>query len=113
MRDYNDLADGAVSALEHWYQGSLDGCHNAGTPALNPREYLGYESGFLDKLISDRLDSADNAKCVIVERLCNPWSVLKGYSPDYDGVDGITRFTTDCVEVFCKRATYQYEHRRD
>ena len=92
MRDYSDLVDSVVSVLQHWYQGSLDKCHNDGTPALNPREYLGYESGFLDKLISNRLNSEENAKCVIVEYLCNPWSVLKGYSPDYDGVDGITRF---------------------
>lgn len=113
MRDYDDLVDSVVSVLEHWYQGSLDKCHNDGTPALNPREYISDESGFLDKLISNRLDSADNAKCVIVEHLCNPWSVLKGYSPDYDGVDGITRFRNDCVEAFCKRANYKYEHRCD
>ena len=84
--------------------------HNAGAPALNPREYISDESGFLDKLISGRLDSEDTAKCVIVEHLRNPWSVLKGYSPDYDGVDGITRFRNDCVEAFCKRANYMYEH---
>lgn len=113
MRDYNDLVDDIVSVLQHWYQGSLDGCHNAGTPALNPREYISDEDGFLDKLISNRLDSANNAKCVIVEHLCNPWGVLKGYSPDYDGVDGITRFRNDCVEAFCRKANYQYEHRRD
>lgn len=46
MRDYNDLVDGAVSVLEHWYRGSLDECHKAGKPALNPREYIGYDSGF-------------------------------------------------------------------
>lgn len=46
MRDYNDLVDGVVSVLEHWYRGSLDECHKAGTPTLNPREYLGYDSGF-------------------------------------------------------------------
>lgn len=46
MRDYNDLVDSVVSVLVHWYRGSLDKCHNAGTPTLNPREYLGYESGF-------------------------------------------------------------------
>ena len=110
MRDYDDLADSVVSVLEHWYQGSLDKCHNAGTPTLNPREYLGYESGFFDKLISDRLDSEDNAKCVIVEHLCNPWGVLKGYSPDFDGVSGITRFRNDCVKAFYERANYIYEH---
>lgn len=113
MRDYNDLVDGVVSVLEHWYQGSLDGCHNAGTPALNPREYISDDSKFLDMLISDRLDSEDNAKCVIVKHLCNPWGVLKGYSPDFDGVDGITRFRNDCVEAFYKRANYQYEHWQD
>lgn len=110
MRDYDDLVDGVVSVLEHWYRGSLDKCHNDGTPTLNPREYLGYDSGFFDRLISDRLDSEDNAKCVIVKYLCNPWGVLKGYSPDFDGVDGITRFRNDCVEAFCKRANYIYEH---
>lgn len=68
---------------------------------------------FLDKLISDRLDSEENAKCVIVKHLCNPWSMLKGYSPDFNGVSGITRFRNDCVKAFCKRAAYQYEHRRD
>lgn len=47
MRDYNDLVDGVVSVLEHWYRGSLDECHKAGKPTLNPREYLGYDSGFL------------------------------------------------------------------
>lgn len=113
MRDYNDLVDGVVSVLEHWYQGSLDKCHNAGTPALNPREYISDESGFLDKLISNCLDSEENAKCVIVEHLCNPWGVLKGYSPDYDSVDGITRFRNDCIEAFCRKANYLYEHRRD
>lgn len=46
MRDYNDLVDGVVSVLEHWYRGSLDECHKAGKPTLNPREYLGYDSGF-------------------------------------------------------------------
>lgn len=46
MRDYNDLVGGVVSVLEHWYRGSLDECHKAGTPTLNPREYLGYDSGF-------------------------------------------------------------------
>lgn len=110
MRDYNDLVDSVVSVLEHWYRGSLDKCHNDGAPALNPREYISDESGFLDMLISNRLDSEENAKCIIVEYLCNPWSVLKGYSPDYDGVDGITRFRNDCVESFCKRANYIYEH---
>lgn len=29
---------------------------------------------------------------------------------DYDGVDGITRFRNDCVEAFCRRANYIYEH---
>lgn len=46
MRDYNDLVDGVVSVLEHWYRGSLDECHKAGKPTLNPREYLGYDGGF-------------------------------------------------------------------
>lgn len=46
MRDYNDLVDGVVSVLEHWYRGSLDECHNAGKPTLNPREHLGYDGGF-------------------------------------------------------------------
>lgn len=113
MRDYNDLVDDVVSVLVHWYRGSLDESHNAGKPTLNPREYISEESGFLDKLISNRLDSEDNAKCVIVEHLLNPWGVLKGYSPDYDGVDGITRFRNDCVEAFCRKANYQYEHRLD
>lgn len=53
MRDYSDLVDSVVSVLEHWYQGSLDKCHNDGTPALNPREYISDESGFFDKLIYD------------------------------------------------------------
>lgn len=65
---------------------------------------------FLDKLISNRLDSDENARCVLVTHLLNPWGVLKGYSPDYDGVDGITRFRNDCVEAFCRRANYIYEH---
>lgn len=112
MRDYDDLVDGVVEVLTYWYRGSLDKCHNDGTPALNPREYLGYDSGFLDKLISNRLESDDNAKCVLVTHLINPWGVLKGYSPDYDGVDGITRFRNDCVEAFYKRANYIYEHDR-
>lgn len=51
-----------------------------------------------------------NAKCVLVTHLLNPWGVLKGYSPDFDGVDGITRFRNDCVEAFCRRANYIYEH---
>lgn len=110
MRDYNDLVDSVVSVLEHWYRGSLNTYHNAGKPTLNPREYLGYDSEFLDKLISNRLDSEENAKCVFVAHLLNPWGVLKGYSPDYDGVGGITRFRNDCVETFCKRASYIYEH---
>ena len=110
MRDYNDLVDGVVSVLEHWYRGALDKCHKDGTPALNPREYLGYDSGSLDMLISNRLDSEENAKCVLVTHLLNPWGVLKGYSPDFDGTDGITRFRNDCVETFCKRASYIYEH---
>lgn len=110
MRDYDDLVDGVVEVLTYWYRGSLDKCHNDGTPALNPREYLGYDSGFLDKLISNRLESDDNAKCVLVTHLINPWGVLKGYSPDYDGVDGITRFRNDCVEAFYKRVNYIYEH---
>lgn len=44
MRDYNDLVDGVVSVLEHWYRGSLDECHKAGTPTLNPREYISNDS---------------------------------------------------------------------
>ena len=43
MRDYADLVDSVVSVSEHWYRGSLDRCRNAGTPALNPREYIGDE----------------------------------------------------------------------
>lgn len=50
----------------------------------------------------DRLD--------FVKHLCNPWGVLNGYSPDFDGVSGITRFRNDCVEAFCRRANYLYEH---
>ena len=65
---------------------------------------------FLDRLISNRLDSEENAKCVLVTHLLNPWGVVKGYSPDFDGVDGITRFRNDCVEAFCRRANYIYEH---
>lgn len=65
---------------------------------------------FLDRLISNRLDSEENAKCVLVTHLLNPWGVLKGYSPDYDGIDGITRFRNDCVEAFCRRVNYIYEH---
>lgn len=110
MRDYDDLVDGVVEVLTHWYRGSLDKCRNDETPALNPREYIRDDSGFLDKLISNRLDSEDNAKCVLVTHLLNPWGVLKGYSPDYDGVDGITRFRNDCVETFCRKANYIYEH---
>lgn len=110
MRDYNDLVDGVVSALEHWYRGSLDECHKAGKPTLNPREYLGYDGGFLDRLISNCLDSEDNAKCVLVTHLLNPWGVLKGYSPDFDDLDGITRFRNDCVKAFYERANYIYEH---
>ena len=110
MRDYNDLVDGVVSVLEHWYRGSLDECHKAGKPTLNPRECLGYDSGFFDRLISDCLDSEDNAKCVIVKHLCNPLGVLKGYSPDFDCVSGITRFRNDCVKAFYERANYIYEH---
>ena len=79
-------------------------------PTLNPREYLGYDSGFLDRRISNCLDSEENAKCVLVTHLLNPWGVLKGYSPDYDGVDGITRFRNDCVKAFYERANYMYEH---
>lgn len=41
MRDYNDLVDDVVLVLEHWYRGSLDECHKAGKPTLNPRDYLG------------------------------------------------------------------------
>lgn len=110
MRDYNDLVDGVVSVLEHWYRGSLDKCHNDGTPTLNPREYISNDSEFLDRLISNCLDSEDNAKCVLVTHLINPWGVLKGYSPDFDGVDGNTRFRNDCVKAFCRRANYIYEH---
>lgn len=110
MRDYNDLVDGVVSVLEHWYRGSLDERHKAGMPTLNPREYLGYDGGFFDRLISNCLDSEENAKCVLVTRLLNPWGVLKGYSPDFDGVSGITRFRNDCVKAFYERANYIYEH---
>lgn len=46
MRDYNDLVDGVVEVLTHWYRGSLDDCHKAGTPTLNLREYISDESGF-------------------------------------------------------------------
>ena len=46
MRDYDDLVDGVVSVLEHWYRGSLDTYHNAGTPTLNPREYISNDSEF-------------------------------------------------------------------
>lgn len=73
--------------LEHWYRGSLDECHKAGKPTLNPREYLGYDSGWLDRLISNCLDSEENAKCVLVTHLLNPWGVLKGYSPDFGDLD--------------------------
>lgn len=83
---------------------------NVATPTLNPREYLGYDSGFLDRLISNCLDSEENAKCVLVMHLLNPWGVLKGYSPDFDGVSGITRFRNDCVKAFYERANYIYEH---
>lgn len=65
---------------------------------------------FLDKLISSRLDSDENARCVLVTHPLNPWGVLKGYSPDFDGVDGITRFRNDCIKAFYKRANYIYEH---
>lgn len=60
--------------------------------------------------ISNCLDSEDNAKCVLVTHLLNPWGVLKGYSPDFDGVSGSTRFRNDCVKAFYKRANYIYEH---
>ena len=110
MRDYNDLVDGVVSVLEHWYRGSLDECHKAGKPTLNPREYLGYDSGWLDRLISNCLDSEENAKCVLVTHLLNPWGVLKGYSPDFGDLDGITLFRNDCVKAFYERANYIYEH---
>lgn len=46
MRDYDDLVDSVVSVLEHWYRGSLDTCHNAGMPTLNPREYISNASEF-------------------------------------------------------------------
>lgn len=112
MRDYNDLVDGVVSVLEHWYRGSLDECYKAGTPTLNPREYISNDSKSLDMLINNRLDSEENARCVLVTHLLNPWGVLNGCSPDFDGVSGITRFRNDCVKSFCKRANYIYEHDR-
>lgn len=46
MRDYNDLVDGVVEVLTHWYRGSLDKCHNDGMPTLNPREYISDDSEF-------------------------------------------------------------------
>lgn len=110
MRDYNDLVDGVALVLAHWYRGSLDMCRNNGTPVRNPKEYISDESGFLDKRISDRLDSDENARCVLVTHLLNPWGVLKGYGPDFGGVDGITRFRNDCVKAFYERANYIYEH---
>ena len=110
MRDYNDLVDSVVSVLEHWYQGSLDECRKAGKPTLNPREYLGNDGRFLDKLINNCLDSKENAKCVLVTHLLNPWDVLKGYSPEYDCVGGITHFRNDCVKAFYERGNYIYEH---
>lgn len=110
MRDYDDLVDGVVSVLEQWYRGSLDECHKAGKPTLNPREYISNDRGFLDKLISNCLNSEENAKCVLVTHLLNPWDVLKGYSPDFGDLAGITFFRNDCVKAFYARANYIYEH---
>ena len=79
------MVEGVAEALAYWYQDKLNRCQNAGEPSMSPREYISDQSGFfLDKLIDDRLDSAENAKCIIVEHIRNPWSVLKGYNPDYE-----------------------------
>lgn len=79
--------------------------------APTPREYA-ITTDSMDTAIKRTLISDDDIMCVIAEHISNPWGVLKGYSPDYDGVDGITRFRNDCVESFCKRANYIYEHDR-
>ena len=110
MSCYSDLVDNVATLMKYWYENEVSDCYKEGMSAPTPREYISDESGFLDKLISNRLESDDNAKCVLVTHLLNPWGVLNGYSPDFDGVDGITRFRNDCVKAFYERANYIYEH---
>lgn len=110
MRSYSELVESVAQALMYWYQDKLDRWQNSGEPALSPKEYIAREDGYLDRIIEDGLNSADNAKCIIVKHLRNPWSVLDGGSPDYDGADAVTLFKNDCIETFCKNVAYKQEH---
>lgn len=110
MRSYGEFVESVADALIYRYQDKLDRWQSSGEPVMSPREYVANEDGYLDCIIDDRLNSADNAKCIIVEHLRNPWSVLDGGSPDYDGTDAVTLFKNDCIEAFCKRVNYIYEH---
>ncbi len=109
MYSYDDLVDEVATHVLYWYYDYLSDCYDAGTPTLNPKEYVA-KIDSIEIAIEGALTSKDAVMCVVTKHISNPWNVMKGCSPDYDGVDGITRFRNDCVEAFCKRAAYAYEH---
>lgn len=111
MDTYNDLVDDVVTHMLYMYEDYLSDCYDAGTPTISPKEYA-TKMDSMPIVIERTLTSKDAIMCVcvITEHISNPWNVMKGCSPDYDGVDGITRFRNDCVEAFYERAKYIYEH---
>lgn len=69
------------------------------TPTPTPKEYVGTTNS-MHLAIRNTLTSDSAVMCVVAEHINNPWAVMVGENPDYDGDDAFTRFWADCANAF-------------
>lgn len=100
MSCYGDLVDNVATLMKYWYENEVGDCYKEGMSAPTPREYV-ITTDSMDTAIKRTLISDDDIMCVIAEHISNPWDVMNGEEPDYDGGDdAYVRFWTDCSKAF-------------
>lgn len=111
MCDYDDLVDDVATHMLFWYEDYLSDCYDAGTSTLSPKEYV-VKLDSMEIAIEGALTSKDAIMCVVTKHISNPWNVMKGCSPDYDGTDAYHHFWKDCAEKFYEDA-YDYKRMKN
>ena len=96
---YNDLVDNVATLMKYWYEDYVSDCYNNGISAPTPRGYV-ISTDSMTIAIKTTLTSNDSIMCVVTEHIGNPWEVMNGEKPDYDGDDAFTRFWDDCANAF-------------
>ena len=99
MVNYSDLVDNVATLMKCWYENEVSDCYKEGMSAPTPREYV-ITTDSMETAIKLTLISDAAVMCVVAEHINNPWAVMVGENPDYDGDDAFTRFWADCANAF-------------